>query len=190
MARAFFQAALCCVPKAAKFGLSGLQRRRGWVLRAALVILFILFSLGVLEVARHGVGITQSQVGQTPVTEYARPDPAGPVVVVAHGFAGPQQMMQDYTPPLAQAGHRVFVFEFLGHGRNPLPMSGDVTSVDGTTRLLVDQTAAVIDAVAPEAASVALLGHSIATDALVRVAAERSDIGPHRFVAQYHHEAS
>jgi len=93
MARALFQAALYCVPKAAKFGLSGLQRRRGWVLRAALVILFILLSLGVLEVARHGVGITQSQVGQTPVTEYARPDPAGPVVEVAHGFAGPQQMM-------------------------------------------------------------------------------------------------
>jgi pimeloyl-ACP methyl ester carboxylesterase len=178
------------VPKAAKFGLSGLQRRRGWVLRAALVILFILLSLGVLEVAGHGVGITQSQVDLVPVTEYALPDAAGPVVVLTHGFAGPQQMMQDYTPPLAQAGHRVFVFEFLGHGRNPLPMSGDVTSVDGTTRLLVDQTAAVIDAVAPEAASVALLGHSMATDALVRAAAERSDIGPHRFVAQFHHEAS
>ena len=137
-----------------------------------------MLSLAVLEYARRGVEITQFDVGQTPVTGYARAGADGPVVVVAHGFAGSQQMMQGYALPLAQAGFRVFVFEFLGHGRNPVPMSGDVTSIDGTTRLLMDQTLAVIEAAAPDGGKVALLGHSMATDILARVAALRSDIGP------------
>ncbi len=138
----------------------------------------ILISFGVLEFARRGVEIRHFDIGQTPVTGYARAGADGPVVVVAHGFAGSQQMMQGYALPLAQAGYRVFVFEFLGHGRNSVPMSGDVTSVDGTTRLLVDQTSEVIDAVALNGGKVALLGHSMATDILARVAANRSDIGP------------
>jgi pimeloyl-ACP methyl ester carboxylesterase len=147
-------------------------------MRAYLAIVFIALSLGVLEFARRGVEVTQFDVGLTPVTEYALDGADGPVVVVAHGFAGSQQMMQGYALPLAQAGYRVFVFEFLGHGRNSVPMSGDVTSVDGTTRLLMEQTAQVIDAVAPKDGRVALLGHSMATDVLVRVASGRDDIGP------------
>jgi pimeloyl-ACP methyl ester carboxylesterase len=148
------------------------------MLRTYLAIFLILLSLGILEIARQGVGIRQFAVGQTPVTEYAQTAATGPVVVIAHGFAGSQQMMQGYALPLAQAGYRVFAFDFLGHGRNPLPMSGDVGSVDGTTRLLMDQISEVIDAVTPAGGKVALLGHSMATDILVRVAADRSDIGP------------
>lgn len=147
-------------------------------MRAFVAILLIVVSVVVLEFARKDVQISGFDVGRTPVTEYAMTGADGPVVVVAHGFAGSQQMMQGYALPLAQAGYRVFVFEFMGHGRNPVPMSGDVTSVDGTTRLLVDQTAQVIDAVAQKGDKVALLGHSMATDILVRVARERTDIGP------------
>lgn len=132
----------------------------------------------VLETARAGIEISTRTVGATPVTTYARPDATGPAVVVAHGFAGSQQMMQGYALPLARAGYRVHVFEFLGHGRHPDPMSGDVTTVDGTTRLLVDQTNEVIDAVLQEGTPVALIGHSMATDVLVRVADARTDIGP------------
>jgi pimeloyl-ACP methyl ester carboxylesterase len=141
-------------------------------------ILLIVVSVGLLEFARRDVQISNFSVGQTPVTRYAKAEADGPVVVVAHGFAGSQQMMQGYALPLAKAGYRVFVFEFLGHGRNPVPMSGDVTSVDGTTRLLVNQTMQVIDAVAEKDGKVALLGHSMATDILVRVAQQRQDIGP------------
>lgn len=135
-----------------------------------------------LEFARLGVAITPVGIGETPVTLYARSDADGPIVVMAHGFAGSQQMMQGFALPLAQAGYRVFVFEFLGHGRHPVPMSGDVGSVDGTTRLLVDQTTGVIDAVAAltgqNAGPIALVGHSMATDILVRVADLRADTGP------------
>ena len=46
--------------------------------------------------------------------------------------------MQSFALTLAQAGYIVVSFDFMGHGRNPVPMSGDVTSIDGTTTLLMD----------------------------------------------------
>ncbi|MCF7699718.1 alpha/beta hydrolase [Loktanella sp. M215] len=141
-------------------------------------LIAIVVSLFVLHDARRGLEMTSLTVGETPVTRYALPGADGPVVVVAHGFAGSRQMMQGYALPLAQAGYRVFAFDFQGHGRNPVPMSGDVTALDGTTQRLVDQTAEVVDAVADGAAPVALLGHSMATDVLVRVAQGRGDVGP------------
>lgn len=147
-------------------------------MKTTIALLAILLSLAVLEASRWGVGTRTFAVGTTPVTSYAVPGADGPVVVVAHGFAGSRQMMQGYALPLAQAGYRVFVFDFLGHGRNPVPMSGDVTALDGTTRLLMDQTAEVIDAVADGSDPVALIGHSMATDVLARVARERLDVGP------------
>lgn len=154
------------------------------MIRLLLALAMIVASFLTLEAARRGVAIMPLQVGQTPVTRYAKADADGPVVVVAHGFAGSQQMMQGYVLPLARAGYRVYVFEFLGHGRHPAPMSGDVNAIDGTTRLLVAQTNAVVDALAAEE-SVALIGHSMATDILVRVAAEREDIGPVALISAF-----
>lgn len=148
------------------------------MLRAVLSGLIIALCIWVLSSARTEVEITQRTVGQTPVTEYALAQTTGPVVVVAHGFAGSQQMMQGYALPLARAGYRVVAFEFLGHGRHPLPMSGDVTALDGTTRVLMGQVDAVLDDLSGVDQPVALLGHSMATDVLVRVAQSRTDIGP------------
>lgn len=142
---------------------------RGWL---GLGVVLILASLWVLEAARSGVTQTPGMIGDTPVVLYQQTGSTGPVVVMAHGFAGSQQMMQGYALPLARAGARVVAFEFQGHGRNPVPMSGDVTRIDGTTRLLVEQTHAVIDAYADETPLI-LLGHSMATDVLVRVAQTR-----------------
>ena len=146
-----------------------------WVL--ALSLLTILAAVFALERARFGVSLSTVQVGDTPVTVY-NADATGPAVVVAHGFAGSHQMMQGYGFSLARAGYRVFAFDFEGHGRHPLPMSGDVTVIEGTTRLLMDQTLQVVD-FAGGSLPVALLGHSMATDVLIRVAAEVPDeIGP------------
>ncbi|WP_299404901.1 alpha/beta fold hydrolase [uncultured Roseobacter sp.] len=148
------------------------------MLRAFLAIAAILTSLWVLESARQDVDISRFDIGQTPVTEFSIAESDGPVVVIAHGFAGSAQMMQGYALPLARAGYRVVVFEFLGHGRHPDPMSGDVNAIDGTTRVLVEQTQEIIDAVTPGDHPVALVGHSMATDILVRTATTRQDIGP------------
>ena len=72
--------------------------------------------------------ITSTIVGETPVTIF-RPQSAGPapVVVIAHGFAGSQQLMQPFAETLARNGYIAVTFDFLGHGRNPAPMRGDIT---------------------------------------------------------------
>jgi alpha-beta hydrolase superfamily lysophospholipase len=148
-------------------------------LSALLALALVLASLWGLQSMRQGIVITQQTVGQTPVIRYAFEDASGPVIVVAHGFAGSAQMMQAYALTLAQAGFRVFIFDFEGHGRNPVPMSGDVTAIDGTTRLLMDQTLEVVGAVAEPDRPTGVLGHSMATDVLVRAAlTDDVDIGP------------
>ena len=147
-------------------------------MRFILVVVLILASLWVLERPRAGVVVAETMIGQTPVTRYARADSRGPVIVIAHGFAGSSEMMQGYALPLAAAGYQVYAFDFLGHGRHRLPMSGDVNAIEGTTRLLVEQTAEVIDAVSGDGVQVGLLGHSMATDILVRVAKDNAGVGP------------
>ncbi|WP_420346273.1 alpha/beta fold hydrolase [Pelagibius sp.] len=133
-----------------------------------------LFSLWQLESARDGISIVPLHTGQTPATVYRQPDSDGPIVVIAHGFAGSRQLMEAFALTLAQSGYTAVSFDFQGHGRNPAPMSGDITQIDGTTRLLVAETAAVIDAAQQQlgrtAEPVALLGHSMATDIIVRQA--------------------
>lgn len=149
------------------------RRSRLIVLLAGLVIAAL--SLAALERARWGIETRQFAAGETPVTLYGSGD--GPLVVVAHGFAGSRQLMQAFSYTLARAGYRVAAFDFEGHGRNPVPMSGDVTSVDGTTARLVEETGRVIAAARDQtghAGPVALVGHSMATDILVRAARGRN----------------
>lgn len=149
----------------------------GLVLAAALVVAFL--SIWQLERPRIGVEISTYSVAETPVTLYARPEANGPHVVIAHGFAGSRQMMQAYALTLARAGYRAHAFDFEGHGRHPVPMSGDVNAIDGTTRLLIAQTHAVVEAArAGEGEPATLLGHSMATDVIARAAEGRADIGP------------
>ena len=137
-----------------------------------------LWSLWVLEGARDGIAMIELRNGQTPVTRMSD-GRGGPPVVIAHGFAGSRQMMQAYGLTLARAGYVVYSFDFEGHGRHPSPMRGDVSSIDGTTRHLVDQTRRVISmARQNDRGPVALLGHSMASDVLVRAAEVTEGIGP------------
>ncbi|MEM6577940.1 MAG: alpha/beta fold hydrolase [Pseudomonadota bacterium] len=154
--------------------------RKRTIRQSVIVVLACLaagWALWVLEGARAGLSYEALSVGTTPVKKISDGS-GGPDVVLAHGFAGSQQMMLGYADHLARAGYTVFTFDFEGHGRNTVPMSGDVTAEDGTTRLLVDQTLAVIDAARGSQDPVALVGHSMATDVLVRAALERPDTGP------------
>ena len=149
--------------------------RSFWTGVAALLV--IVLSVWMLERGRAGLVITEMAVGTTPATLYRLPDATGPLVVVAHGFAGSRPLMLAYSLTLAQSGYTVLAFDFQGHGRNPVPMSGDVAAVDGTTRLLLDETRRVLDAgraLSPDA-GVALLGHSMATDIIARAAI--ADVG-------------
>ena len=148
---------------------------------AAVALLLALLSVWQLESARSGLSIQSLTAADTPVTRAALPDADGPVVIIAHGFAGSRQMMQGYALPLAKAGYRVWSFDFHGHGRNPQPMTGDVTVIEGTTMRLVDQTLAVVSAARTAegwTGPIALLGHSMATDIIIRAAAADAGIGP------------
>lgn len=144
---------------------------------ALLAMIVIALSVWQLEADRRGLSITALPVaGGTPATLYLRPDTGpAPVVVIAHGFAGSRQLMEPFALTLAQAGYLVASFDFEGHGRNPRPMSGDVASLEGTTRLLMQETARVARAALahPRAdGRLVYLGHSMASDIIVRQALE------------------
>ncbi len=141
----------------------------------------IALSLVRLEGARSGIDISQMSAGTTPVRAYAMPGAEGPVVIVAHGFAGSLQLMEAYALSIAYAGYRVFSFDFEGHGRNPVPMSGDVNAIEGTTQRLIDETQRVTDFALEQTGwdgPVALLGHSMATDVIARTALADARVGP------------
>jgi alpha-beta hydrolase superfamily lysophospholipase len=146
-----------------------------------LALLLVALCVWQLEADRRGILIMDMAVGTTPATAY-RPmgnEPA-PVVVIAHGFAGSRQLMESFALTLAQAGYIAVSFDFQGHGRNPVPMSGDVTAIDGTTQLLMDELARVSDAALalPGAdGRLALLGHSMASDIVVRQAIRDPRVG-------------
>ncbi len=135
-----------------------------------------LFAVWHLENARSGLSIETLSVGSTPVTVYRQKDvTSAPAIVITHGFAGSRQLMEAYSLTLAQAGYVVAAFDFKGHGRNPVPMSGDVEAIDGTTRLLMNEIGAVTDValgLPGVDGQVALLGHSMASDIIVRQAME------------------
>jgi hypothetical protein len=148
-------------------------RPRHWALFIAGAVL-VVAALLQLERGRAGVVTRALQIGQTPATLYSLPDTApAPAVVISHGFAGSRQLMQAFSYYLARAGYHVVAFDALGHGRNPEPMAGDVTAIDGTTALLVAETRRVLAAVRDlpgVSGGVALLGHSMASDIVVRAA--------------------
>ncbi|MEO1599759.1 MAG: alpha/beta fold hydrolase [Pseudomonadota bacterium] len=141
---------------------------------AVLALGAILVSVWQIEQGRAGLSPEIVTIGTTPATVYAPSGgPSGPAVVVAHGFSGSHQLMEPFAVTLAQAGYTAVAFDFLGHGRNPMPMTGDVTKEDGAGVALMAELDRVIGyaAALPGAdGRVALLGHSMASDIVVRQA--------------------
>ncbi|MDP3254940.1 MAG: alpha/beta hydrolase [Bosea sp. (in: a-proteobacteria)] len=162
------------------------EREPGWPAKAwvrltiaGLAIVAIGVALVQLQDARRGVTIEAMTAEGTPMTVF-RPVQSGapaPVVVIAHGFAGSQQLMQPFAVTLARAGYVAVTFDFAGHGANPVPLTGSISREDGATRRLVQESGHVVDrAKGLGDGRLALLGHSMATDIIVRVAQSRADI--------------
>jgi pimeloyl-ACP methyl ester carboxylesterase len=148
------------------------------IVLAFLSILAVSVALWNLHAARAGIDITPLDVGGTPVTVF-RPSsgPPRPIVVIAHGFAGSQQLMQSFALTFARNGYTALTFDFPGHGRNPQPLTGSITDENGATRTLV----AEIGRVAAFARGlgdgrIAVLGHSMAADIVIRYAQQFPDI--------------
>jgi len=150
--------------------------RRLPLLIAALALALAALSVVRLEQARASVGIEQARLGDTPVTLYRPDQTPGTLVILSHGFGGSRQMMEAIALTLARAGHLVVSFDYYGHGRHGTPLSPDIDSLTGTTEDLVLQTLDVLDRARTLTGQtrVAFVGHSMATDVIVR-AAERTD---------------
>jgi pimeloyl-ACP methyl ester carboxylesterase len=142
-------------------------------------VLAIGSALWQLTAATAGLRVTRTWVGNVPVTLYhPASDAPAPSVVIAHGFAGSQQLMQPYAITLARNGYLAVTFDFPGHGRNPTPFVANL--LDQEARLLV-----LLDALEPAVrfaleqpgadGRLALLGHSMAGDVLVRYALKHPD---------------
>lgn len=146
--------------------------RSGNVVLAALAACLIGLSLWQILGPLRMVRVEAVAIEGTPATIF-RPTgvPHGPVVVIAHGFAGSQQLMAAFAVTFARGGYTAMTFDFLGHGRNPRPLVGDVTREDGATAALVGETATLVrHARGLGDGRVALLGHSMASDVVVRAA--------------------
>jgi Serine aminopeptidase, S33 len=133
-----------------------------------------------LHRASDGLSITKTTVGETPVTIF-RPQAgtSAPVVVIAHGFAGSQQLMQPFAETLARSGYVAVTFDFLGHGRNPVPMHGDVTDGETITSELLHELTEVASFARklPDSdGRLAVLGHSMASDIVVRFAKANPEV--------------
>lgn len=147
---------------------------------AALAGVAILLSIWQMEQAKSGLVIERMTADQTPVTVYRSTDTVvAPVVVIAHGFAGSRQLMEPFAVTLAQSGLVAVSFDFLGHGANRAPLTGDVTKEEGATKALLAELTRVIGWARSHPDSdgrVAVLGHSMASDIIVRAAVSDPEI--------------
>ncbi|MFW5833644.1 MAG: alpha/beta hydrolase [Pseudomonadota bacterium] len=153
--------------------------------RAALVVGLLALAaiaLALVQLFRADAGLVVERVriGDTPATLFRLPDaPPAPVVLIAHGFAGSQQLMRPFAVTLAKNGYVALTFDFLGHGRHPQPLGGSITEETGATRYLVTQVeevAAFARTLSEGNGRLAVLGHSMASDIIVRAALDADDI--------------
>ncbi len=161
------------------------MRARAWkALAGCVVALLALAAVGIallhLVGATSGLVVETIDIAGTPATLFrpsdARPAPA---VVIAHGFAGSRELMQPFAITFARNGYVAITFDALGHGKNPHPLPGSLAGGDGAAEALVDQLGTVVAfaRTAPGAdGRIALLGHSMASDIVVRYAQAHPDV--------------
>lgn len=155
-----------------------------------LVAVIALAAIGIavaqLQHARDGLQIQTLKLGTMPVTVFrpvrsalADRGVAAPVVLIAHGFAGSQQLMQPFALTLARNGYIAITFDFPGHGRNSAPMRGGLVDTNESQRTLLaalDVVGAYARTLAAPGAHYAVVGHSMSSDIVVRHAQAHPDV--------------
>jgi hypothetical protein len=147
---------------------------------AIMAVLAIAIGLFELHETRDGLRVVSTDVGRTPITIFQPLATAPvPVVLIAHGFAGSQQFMQPFAETLARSGYIAVTFDFLGHGRNPVPMRGDISEGNAiTSELLLElgEVSAYARTLPESDGRMAVLGHSMASDIVIRFAQANPEI--------------
>lgn len=140
----------------------------------AFALLSVCLALFEVSAQMRGVETTIAKIGDIPLTILKKPNhPRAPVVVIAHGFSGSQQLMAPMATTLAQNGYVAVTFDFSGHGRNPLSMAGGIKDLQKSTAALlsdIDKVVAFARSLPGGDGRVAVAGHSMATDLIVRAA--------------------
>jgi pimeloyl-ACP methyl ester carboxylesterase len=101
-----------------------------------------------------------------------------PLAIIAHGFAGSQQLMQPYAVTLARNGYIAVTFDFPGHGRNPQPFVARIEDEARRVGVLLgalEQVTGFAAGLPGGDGRLALLGHSMAGDVLLRYATAHRD---------------
>lgn len=152
------------------------MRALGHWIAGVVALAAIAAALAGLHAANSGFSVEKTVVDGTPVTIH-RPAAGGaapailPAILIAHGFAGSQQLMRPFAATFARNGYVAVTFDFAGHGRNASALAGSIVEIDGATQTLVAQTARVAAlARALGDGRLAVLGHSMASDIVVRFA--------------------
>ncbi len=134
-----------------------------------------------LAAATSGLSVTHARLGDIPVTVFAPADRVrAPAVVIAHGFAGSQQLMLPFAVTLARNGYVAVTFDFPGHAHNSAPLAAGFEDQDGFTRELTQTLGRVVEyaRTLPMAdGRLALLGHSMASAIVVGYAAQHPEVG-------------
>jgi pimeloyl-ACP methyl ester carboxylesterase len=144
----------------------------------AMALAAILLSAWRLDGARDAISVASVAAGAVPATVFAPGSAArAPAVVIAHGFAGSQQMMQQFATTLARAGFLAVTFDFPGHGRNREPLAGGITDDRAASRALLGALDQAVALARREGdGRVALVGHSMAADIVIRYALAHPEI--------------
>ena len=136
-------------------------------------IILIILSFGKLKLSEATLTNVKEFVGNTPITLTFKDNTKNNgIVFLAHGFAGSTSFMRPIAVALAEAGYLTVRFDFLGHGRHPLPYSGDITTIEGATQKFVKQTNEIIShyLLKYDPSFSMIIGHSMASDIVIRSA--------------------
>ncbi len=127
----------------------------------------------------RNLSIVHTSVDGIPLTTFAPPGGTrGPVVVIAHGFAGSQQLMYPLATSLARHGFTAVTFDFPGHGQNPTPFTARISRERSNTTILQDTLGQVVRYSQQQFtnAPVALAGHSMGSAAVLEYASTHPEV--------------
>ena len=102
--------------------------------------------------------------------------PSKEFIIIGHGFAGSKEMMRQIAYDVAKAGSNAVLFDFIGHGSNQQKLVNEPTEITGTTQQLVDQLSNIINFIYEKFGDdikISLIGHSMASDIVVRASADK-----------------
>ena len=139
-------------------------------------IIFGLLSLMFVELDRRAYTSDFFKSSSGNIEIIKNTSPSKEFIIIGHGFAGSKEMMRQIAYDVAKAGSNAVLFDFIGHGSNQQKLVNEPTEITGTTQQLVDQLSNIMNFIYErfgDDIKISLIGHSMASDIVVRASAEK-----------------